>query len=199
MHRPQTRGATSTDGDQLNDTVALTPHSTPHSVTARQHATHHTLSPLNAKKPRAETRAKTRTKTRGERSEHKHPIPTADKRPRGGAERGGGGRATLGPHQAPPTKKKRHPPPTNDPQSRTTTKPTERAPRPRAQRPNPGGGNFYFRRRGHSFIGRGPTLIVRPPVQPGRTRHPPSKHDDLDNTTRQRTRRHKHCAARPTP
>ena len=63
VHRPQTRGATSSDDDQLNDTVALTPHSTPHSVTAIQHATHHTLSPLNAKRPH------------GGGTPHKHFIP----------------------------------------------------------------------------------------------------------------------------
>lgn len=136
VRRPQMRGATSSYGDQLKDTVALTPHSMPHSVTAGQHATHHNLSPLNAKRPR------------GGGTPHKHYIPSASKRPgqphtthhhkrspEQGRERrpkgaGDGGRATLGTHQAPPTKKKRHPPPTNDPQSPTTTKPTERAPRP---------------------------------------------------------------------
>lgn len=73
VRRPQMRGATSSYGDQLKDTAALTPHSTSHSVTARQHATHHTLSPLNAKRPRA--------KTRGGGTPHKHTIPTASKRP----------------------------------------------------------------------------------------------------------------------
>ena len=73
VRRPQMRVATSSYGDQLKDTAALTPHSTPHSVTARQHATHHTLSPLNAKKPQAETR--------GGGTPHKHMIPTASKRP----------------------------------------------------------------------------------------------------------------------
>ena len=134
VRRPQMRGATSSYGDQLNHTVALTPHSTPHSFTARQHATHHTLSPLNAEKPQADTRAE----TRGGGTPHKHLIPTADKRPRGGAERRGRGARDLGPapgatHQkeTPPTPNQRPPKPNNDKAHRARPPPPSAATQPR--------------------------------------------------------------------
>ena len=117
-------------------------------------------------------------------------YPRQAKDPEGERSEGAGGaRPWAHTWRHPPKRNATHPQPTT-PKAKQRQSPQSAPPAPERSDP--------FWRRGHTFIGRGPTLIVRPPVQPGRTRHPPSKHDDPDNTTRQRTRRHKHCAARPT-
>ena len=180
------RGATSSYGDQLNHTVALTPHSMPHSVTAGQHATHHNLSPLNAKRPR------------GGGTPHKHYIPTASKRPRAKTEqpktraktraktRGGGGRGTRdlrrrtrrhplkrnATHPQPTTQKphndnaaERGPPPPAAPRQTTSEDPSEDPTHDTTTRP---------RGRGAPLFGAlGPHQA--PPTK--KKRHPPPTND----------------------